>query len=243
MTSNRAKTIPDDFSEVLLQTGHWSDRLYAGNRIALTQSLRRGTASKGDWHEVEWQLQLPYPNDPPNSYRLMLKAGDRRINAWLSIVEGEQSAVLLAVLKDYSGSADYIGFLERLLTTEGVQIFNLKTYCYYWKGLRGYASKQIQPGQAEQLFSPPTHFEPISWIDFEFAEWVEQNAALPSAHSDTVYQRWLPLMPPDFDPKAYRSLYDMLFYLMGDPSFLDAAEVEDGYPLHLLPMVARKAGF
>ena len=43
-------------------------------------------------------------------------------------------------------------------------------------------------------------------------------------------------MPPDFDPKQYRSLHDMLDYLFFDVDVLDAAQVEHGFDLYLLPL-------
>lgn len=234
MTADRRETFPDAFLSPLVATGHWSGG--SNNSSMISQSIRGGSAFIGDWHDITWHLHLPYYNDPPHSYRLTLAAGDRRIQVLLLIVYGEQRAALLAALQDHAGSRDYIGFLERVLSTDGVHLFNLKSYRYHWKGLHKDVSQRVQLGQVIQLFSVPTVFEPMSWIDFESATWVEQHAPLSSAHFATVYQRWLPLMPPDFDSRQYRSLHDMLHYLIYDTDVLDAAQVEDGYDLRLLPV-------
>lgn len=221
---------PNDFRDTLVATGHWK-----GYDSMLFQSTRGGSASVGDWHYVEWRLQTSYRSDPPNSYRLRLEGGDRRIHVYLLIVYGDQQNALLDALQDHAGSLDYIGFLERVLSIDDVNLFNLKSYYLHWKGLQRNISRQVQPGQAIELFSVPTVFEPINWIDFESANWVEQNAPLSTKHFATVYQRWLPQMPADFDQKHYRSLHDMLFYLI-DVDIQDAAQIEDGYDLHLLPL-------
>ena len=91
---------------------------------------------------------------------MTLAAGDRRIQVSLLIVYGEQNNALLDALRDYAGSCDYISFLERILSINDIHPFRLKSYHYYWKGLRKHdVSQRVEAGQGIQLFKVPTVFE------------------------------------------------------------------------------------